>query len=78
MSAAIDQLAYGADDIRRLIVLAAGNIRDGITPHNYPDRNDVEPIENPAQAWNALTGTCEEIDPGITTVTVTNKFVTIH
>lgn len=54
-SAAIDQLAYGADDIRRLIVLAAGNIRDGITRHNYPDRNDVEPIENPAQAWNALT-----------------------
>jgi hypothetical protein len=57
-SAAIDQLAYGADDIRRLIVLAAGNIRDGITRQNYPDRNDVEPIENPAQAWNALTRRC--------------------
>jgi Subtilase family len=54
-SAAIDQLTYGAEDIRRLIVLAAGNIRDGITRQGYPDRNDFEPIENPAQAWNALT-----------------------
>jgi hypothetical protein len=27
---------------------------------------------------NLGTGTCEEIDPSITTVTVTNKFVTIH
>lgn len=54
-SSAIDQLAYGNEQIRRLVVVAAGNIREGITQRGYPDRNDLEPIENPAQAWNALT-----------------------
>lgn len=54
-SAAIDQIAYGDETIRRLIVLAAGNIREGINRRNYPDRNDLEPVENPGQAWNALT-----------------------
>jgi hypothetical protein len=54
-SAAIDQLAYGDDTIRRLIVLATGNIRDGIVRNTYLNRNDTEPVENPAQAWNALT-----------------------
>jgi Subtilase family len=54
-SAAIDQIAFGDDRVRRLVVLAAGNIRNGIDRTGYPNRNDVEPIENPAQAWNALT-----------------------
>jgi Subtilase family len=38
-----------------LIVLATGNIRDGIVRNTYLNRNDTEPVENPAQAWNALT-----------------------
>ena len=54
-SAALDQLAFGDDDIRRLIVVAGGNIREGINRQGYPDRNDLESIENPAQAWNSLT-----------------------
>jgi hypothetical protein len=54
-SAAIDQLGFGDEHVKRLIVVAAGNIRDEITQDDYPDRNDVEPVENPAQAWNALT-----------------------
>lgn len=54
-SAAIDQLAFGDEDAKRLIVLAAGNIRGGITRRDYPNRNDIEHVENPAQAWNALT-----------------------
>ena len=54
-SAAIDQLAYGDDTVRRLIVLAAGNIRGDINRRDYPTRNDLEPVENPGQAWNALT-----------------------
>lgn len=54
-SAAIDQMTFGDEDIRRLIVLAGGNIRDDITRQEYLTRNDLEPIENPAQAWNALT-----------------------
>ena len=54
-SAALDQLAFGDETIRRLIVVAGGNIREGITRQEYPDRNDLEPIENPAEAWNVLT-----------------------
>lgn len=60
-SAAIDQLAYGAGTRRRLIVLAAGNLRDDITATEYPDRNDLAEAESPAQAWNALVaGACTE------------------
>src|SRR6185312_2036131 len=54
-SAAIDQIAFGDEDIRRLMVLAGGNIRQGINRQSYLNLNDLEPIENPAQAWNALT-----------------------
>ncbi len=53
-SATIDQLAYGGGDERRLFVLAAGNIRDGISASGYPDHNDLAEAENPSQAWNAL------------------------
>jgi hypothetical protein len=54
-SAALDRLAFGEEDIRRLIVVSAGNIREAVRPGDYPFRNDVSPIESPAQAWNALT-----------------------
>ena len=57
-SAALDKLAFGEEEIRRLIVVAAGNIRDRDAPilaTDYPARNQVSPIESPAQAWNALT-----------------------
>jgi hypothetical protein len=53
-SSAVDQLCYGGGDRRRLIVLAAGNLRGEIEANAYLDRNDLEEIENPAQAWNAL------------------------
>ena len=53
-SSAIDQLCFEPHN-RRLVILSAGNIRDKLTPGDYPDRNDVEDIEDPAQAWNALT-----------------------
>jgi hypothetical protein len=56
-SSAIDQAAFDAFGVPRLIVAAAGNVRD--TPltkmSDYRDRCDLEQIENPAQAWNALT-----------------------
>jgi hypothetical protein len=54
-SAELDKLAFGEEDVHRLIVVSAGNIRDGVKPEEYPDRNDTMPIESPAQAWNALT-----------------------
>jgi len=53
-SAAIDQLCYGGGDRRRLMVLAAGNLRGDIAASDCPDRNDLEEIESPAQAWNPL------------------------
>ena len=49
-SAAVDKLAYG----QRLIVLSAGNVRNAISATEYPDRNDIEPVESPGQSWNAL------------------------
>jgi Subtilase family len=63
-SAALDAAAYGEGEAQRLILVSAGNIRDNITRDEYPARNDTEPIENPAQAWNALTigGYTERID----------------
>lgn len=54
-SAAVDALASGADDdVRRLIVLAAGNI-DPAHHINYPDANEVSSVQDPGQSWNALT-----------------------
>lgn len=68
-SAAIDALAAGRDfdslngtltyideaslDSHRLFVLSAGNVSQ--VDATYLDRCDVEPVEDPAQAWNALT-----------------------
>jgi len=54
-SAAIDNLAFGAiNDTRRLILISAGN-----TPLDqrgaYAAYNEVASIQDPAQAWNALT-----------------------
>jgi hypothetical protein len=54
-SAAIDQLCFGDDDHKRLLLVSAGNIRDGISGAHYQARNEIAPIENPAQAWNAIT-----------------------
>ena len=60
-SAAVDQLCYGGSDHRRLIVLAAGNLRGDITASDYPDRNDLEEVESPAQAWNPIVfGACTD------------------
>ena len=53
-SAAVDQLCFGDETVRRLILISAGNIREGLS-RGYPARNEIEPIENPAQAWNAIT-----------------------
>jgi Subtilase family len=53
-SAAVDQLCFEEAN-RRLIVLSAGNIADDLTPSDHLTRNDLEPVDDPAQAWNALT-----------------------
>ena len=70
-SASVDALAYGRaiDDSKprltyldrsekphpRLIVVSAGNIRNLESAADHLIRCDTEPVEDPAQAWNALT-----------------------
>lgn len=53
-SSAIDQLCFDPDD-RRLLILSAGNIRVDLMPADHLIRNDLESVEDPAHAWNALT-----------------------
>ena len=77
-SSAIDALAAGraidsepdgvvyldepASDGQRLFVVSAGNVRHPLEA-NHLDRSDVEPVEEPAQSWNALTvGAYTELD----------------
>jgi hypothetical protein len=55
-SAALDQASSGAgeqDAPRRLFVVSAGNVVLE-QRHEYPNRNQVEGTEDPAQSWNAL------------------------
>ena len=77
-SAAIDALSAGravdvtqeglvyldapADAKQRLFILSAGNVRGSLEVAHL-DRSDVEPVEDPAQSWNALTvGAYTEMD----------------
>ncbi len=54
-SAAVDAACCGSQDgRRRLVIVAAGNVSREDW-HLYPDRNDVDSIHDPGQAWNALT-----------------------
>ena len=43
----------GSADAHRLFLVSVGNVRTGY--ETYLDRCDVEPAEDPSQAWNALT-----------------------
>jgi hypothetical protein len=53
-SAAVDQLCF-EEDQRRLIILSAGNIAEDLTPADHLTLNDLEAVDDPAQAWNGLT-----------------------
>lgn len=53
-SSTIDQLCFDPDN-RRLLIVSAGNIRVDLMPADHLVRNDVESVEDPAHAWNALT-----------------------
>lgn len=56
-SGSIDALAsgYEEEEVKRLIVVAAGNIMESRFWNNYPNTNISFGIHTPAQAWNALT-----------------------
>ncbi|MEW6280005.1 MAG: S8 family peptidase [Candidatus Eremiobacterota bacterium] len=56
-SAAVDQLASGSeeeDKPKRLLVVSAGNLRPD-NDYEYHTTNQVSPVQDPAQSWNALT-----------------------
>lgn len=64
LSAKIDQLAFGVDNFddwqvddnsKRLFIISAGNVREDYSPDQYGAINSLREIEDPAQAWNALT-----------------------
>jgi hypothetical protein len=54
-SAAVDASCSGIEDSHpRLVLLAAGNVsRTGW--RYYPERNDIDQVHDPGQAWNAVT-----------------------
>lgn len=57
-SAEIDKLAFGEEDIKRLILISAGNSTNAVPQQSlidYPEINKELSIQSPAQAWNALT-----------------------
>jgi hypothetical protein len=62
-SAAVDQLAFGGEaKDPRLFVVAAGNVPEALWT-GFPNSNLAYGVEQPGQAWNALTvGACTHID----------------
>ncbi len=55
-SGLIDEMASGyCDEIRRLIILSAGNVQSPDDWRAYPASNATCEVQDPAQAWNALT-----------------------
>jgi hypothetical protein len=55
-SGEIDELASGySDNRRRLIIISGGNVRDPEDWKHFPASNITCEVQDPAQAWNALT-----------------------
>jgi len=59
-SAMVDLLATGSelgdhDAPPRLIIVSAGNVTSLDDWKNYPESNEIRTIQDPGQAWNALT-----------------------
>lgn len=55
-SAELDQLASGAgDETRRLLIVSAGNASGYLTKGHYAKTQITDSVHDPAQAWNALT-----------------------
>jgi hypothetical protein len=53
-SSAVDKLCFNDNEFRRLMIISAGNIHQDIASGDYLNINDLEMVENPAQAWNPL------------------------
>lgn len=52
-SGAIDNLTFGDDNNKRLIIISGGNLLHE-EAKDYPEINNISTIQNPSQAWNAL------------------------
>lgn len=63
-SGELDQLASGAsDDMRRLVLVSAGNGNSWLVPGGYPVGLDTDAVHDPAQAWNVISvGAHTELD----------------
>lgn len=48
-------LDEGETTSQRLFVVSAGNVEETLLEREHLDRSDLEPVHDPAQAWNALT-----------------------
>ena len=64
LSAKVDQMSFGTETARnwrvedarkRLFSISAGNIQEKLRHGEYPTKNDLSEVEEPAQSWNALT-----------------------
>lgn len=53
-SGAMDQMCFGVQNQKRLMLISAGNYSDE-GPMNFPECNKNKSVQNPAQSWNALT-----------------------
>lgn len=54
-SGAIDTTTFGSVDEKRLVIISVGNIKDTADWGAYPNSNLTNSIQNPGQAWNALS-----------------------
>ena len=55
-SGSLDQLCAGTEDnIKRQIIVAAGNILSPDEWKRYPESNITQAIQDPGQSWNAIT-----------------------
>lgn len=59
-SGAIDNItsgAYDEDNVKRLMIISAGNVRpeEFKEEFSYPEVNRIHSVESPGQAWNAVT-----------------------
>lgn len=53
-SGAVDKIAFGENNNKRLFIISAGNIRSSYQWNAYPDSNLTNSVQNPAQSWNSL------------------------
>jgi hypothetical protein len=55
-SAAIDEFTSGyLDEQQKLMFVSAGNVDEMVDWKNYPESNKNWTVQNPGQAWNAIT-----------------------